>query len=162
MITLRRALAAIVVATVAVGLVGCTTGAESEPGDSLDTAATSGVAASGAAPIVFAFVCETGVSGRTETYTTYSAVWEDDRTDCRARRITGTTMSSQQRAAVDAGRGDATLEGLAATCALRGSGPWARAVDSAAEANVAAALLLYCPGHPETGHLRDAIAAWRS
>ncbi|AOX67017.1 MULTISPECIES: hypothetical protein [unclassified Curtobacterium] len=161
MITVRRALAAGVVAAAAIGLVGCTTGAESEPGDSLDTTATSGVAVSGTAPIVFAFVCDVGTSDRSETYTTYSAVWDDERTDCRAQRITGTEMSTQQRSAVDAAEGDATLEELATTCAVRGTGPWAASVDSSAEAHVAAGLLEYCPGHPETEHLRDAIAAWR-
>jgi hypothetical protein len=161
-ITVRRALAVGVVVAAAIGLVGCTTGAESEPEDSLDTGATSGVSASGTSPIVFAFVCADGSSERTETYTTYSAVWEDDRTDCTAERITGTEMSSQQRAAVQATDGGATLEELASGCAVRGSGPWVEAVTSSARAHVAAGLLEYCPGHPETDHLRDALAAWRS
>ncbi|MDP4334971.1 hypothetical protein Q7F20_16470 [Curtobacterium sp. A7_M15] len=161
MISVRRALAVGAVVAAAIGLAGCTPSAESEPGDSLDTTATSGVEVSGTAPIVFAFVCAVGTSDRSETYTTYSAVWDDDRTDCRAQRITGTEMSSQQRAAVDAAEGDATLEELATTCAVRGTGPWTAAVDSSTEAHVAAGLLEYCPGHPETEHLRDAISAWR-
>ena len=159
---MRRALAAGVVVAAAIGLAGCTAGAESEPEDSIDSSATAGVSASGTAPIVFAFVCAVGSSDRTETYTTYSAVWEDERTDCRAERITGTELSSQQRAAVQAAAGDATLEELAAECAVRGTGPWTGAVGSAAEAHVAAGLLEYCPGHPETDHLQDAVAAWRS
>ncbi|MBA8990111.1 hypothetical protein FHW23_001357 [Curtobacterium pusillum] len=162
MITVRRAIAASVLVAAGIGLTGCTTGAESEPEDSLDPSATSGVSASGTSPIVFAFVCSVGSSDRTETYTTYSAVWADRRTDCTAERITGTEMSSQQRAAVDAADGDATLEELAAGCAVQGSGRWAGTIGSAAEAHVAAGLLEYCPGHPETAHLRDAIAAWRS
>ncbi|WP_439691322.1 hypothetical protein ACRQ4B_10120 [Curtobacterium sp. SP.BCo] len=161
MITVRRALAVGVVVAAAMGLAGCTAGAESEPEDSLDTGVTSGVTASGTSPIVFAFVCDVGSSGRTETYTTYSAVWQDDRTACTVQRITGTEMSTQQRAAVQAARGDATLEELAEACAVRGSGPWADAVTSARQANAAAGLLEYCPGHPETDHLRDAVAAWR-
>ncbi|WIB78972.1 hypothetical protein DEJ28_07695 [Curtobacterium sp. MCPF17_002] len=160
--TVRRALAAGALVAVAIGLVGCTAEAESDPEDSIDTSATAGVSASGTAPIVFAFVCAVGSSDDTETYTTYSAVWEDERTDCQAQRITGTEMSSQQRAAVQAAAGDATLEELAAGCAVRRTGPWTRAVGSVTEAHVAAGLLEYCPGHPETDHLRDAVAAWRS
>ena len=117
---MRRALAVGVVVAAAIGLVGCTTGAESEPEDSLDTGATSGVSASGTSPIVFAFVCADGSSERTETYTTYSAVWEDDRTDCTAERITGTEMSSQQRAAVQDRSGiGGWLAGLIQPGALR-------------------------------------------
>ncbi|WP_144715579.1 hypothetical protein [Curtobacterium pusillum] len=162
MITVRRALTVGVLVAAAIGLTGCTADADSDPEDSLDAGSTSGVSASGTSPVVFAFVCATGSAGRTETYTTYSAVWDDDRTDCSADRITGTEMSPQQRAAVDATDGDATLEELAATCAERGTGPWVGAVESARAAHVAAGLLEYCPGHPETGHLRDAVAAWRS
>lgn len=158
---MRRALAAGLVVAAAIGLAGCTTDAESEPEDSIDSSATAGVAATGSAPIVFAFVCAVGSSDRDETYTTYSAVWGDDRTDCTAQRITGSEMSSQQRAAVRAAADAATLEQLAAGCAVRGTGPWVRAVGSADEARVAAGLLEYCPGHPEIDHLRDALAAWR-
>lgn len=158
---MRRALAAGVLVAAGIGLAGCTSTAESEPEESVDSGATSGVPASGTAPIVFAFVCAVGSTDRTETYTTYSAVWEDGRTDCEADRITGTEMSSQQRAAVDAADGVATLEELAATCAVRGVGPWVRTVRTAAEAHLAAGLVEYCPGHPETDHLRDAVAAWR-
>lgn len=158
---MRRALAVGVFAVVAAGLAGCTAGAESEPEDAIDSGPTSGVAASGTSPIVFAFVCRVGSSDRTETYTTYSAVWRDDRTDCTADRITGTEMSSQQRSAVEAADGAATLEELAATCAVRGTGPWTVPVDGATAANLAAGLLEYCPGHPETERLRDATAAWR-
>lgn len=158
---MRRALAAGLVVAGALGLTACTTVSESDPGDSLDTGATSGVTASGTSPIVFAFVCATGTSEGSETYSTYSAVWDDERTDCTADRITGTEMSSQQQAAVDAADGDATLEELAATCAVRGTGPWVDAVDSEVEAHRAEGLVQYCPGHPETDHLRAAIAAWR-
>lgn len=161
MITVRRALATGVVVAAAITLAACTAGAESDPEDSIDSSATAGVSSTGTAPIVFAFVCADGSTDRTETYTTYSAVWEDQRTDCTAQRITGTEMSSQQRAAVSAAEGDATLEDLAAQCAVRRTGLWADAVGSAAEAHVAAGLLEYCPGHPETDHLQDALAAWR-
>ena len=65
-------------------------------------------------------------------------------------------------AAVQAAAGDATLEQLAAGCAVRRTGPWVGTVDSATEAHVAAGLLEYCPGHPETDHLQDAVAGWRS
>jgi hypothetical protein len=159
--TARRLLAACVVVAAGIGLAGCTTDAESEPEGSVDGSATAGVSATGTSPIVFAFVCSVGSTDRVETYTTSSAAWQDDRSDCRARRITGTEMSDQQRSAVQAASGDATLEELAAACAERGSGPWVRAVRSVAEAHVAAGLLEYCPGHPETGRLRDAVAAWR-
>lgn len=159
---MRRSLAVGTLVAAAMGLAGCTAGAESEPEDSIDRSATGGVSASGTAPIVFAFVCAVGSSDRTETYTTYSAAWEDDRTDCRAQRITGTELSSQQRAAVQAAAGDATLEQLAAGCAVQRTGPWVGTVDSVTEAHVAAGLLEYCPGHPETDHLQDAVAGWRS
>lgn len=145
----------------AVLLAGCTTSAESEPEDSIGAEASSGVTATGSSPIVFAFVCRDGSSGPTETYTTYSAVWEDARTECRTERITGTEMSSQQRAAVQAADGAATLEELAGECALRGTGPWAGAIESETDDRRAAGLLEYCPGHPDIDHLRDAVAAWR-
>jgi len=165
-ITVRRTLVAGVVVAAAMGLAGCTAGSEPDPEDSFDTAATSEAPATGTSPIVFAFVCSDGPAERdsataTETYTTYSAVWDDDRTDCTAERITGTEVSSQQRDAVQATAGDATLEDLAAACAVRRTGPWVDAVRSAAQAHVAAGLLEYCPGHPETRHLRDALGAWR-
>jgi hypothetical protein len=150
-----------VVVAAAVGLVGCTAGSESAPEDSIDSSATAGVSATGTSPIVFAFVCAAGSPDRTETYTTYSAVWQDSRTDCTAQRITGTEASSQQRDAVLAAAGAATLQELAADCAVRGTGPWVEAVTSSERAHLAAGLLQYCPGHPETGHLRDAVAAWR-
>jgi ABC-type glycerol-3-phosphate transport system substrate-binding protein len=154
-------LAAGIALAAALMVAGCTTSAESEPEDSLDTGATTDVTASGSSPVVFAFVCATGTGDETETYTTYSAAWEDDRTRCSATRITGTEMSSQQRSAVDAADGDATLEELAATCAVRGTGPWADAVTSEAQEHVAAGLLRYCPGHPDVERLRDAVDAWR-
>ncbi len=160
MITGRRALAAGLGVVVCGLLAGCTP-SDAEPEERSDAVAGITAEASGTSPVVFAFVCRGGVSDRSETYTTYSAVWDDDRTDCRAERITGTEMSSQQRSAVAAAEGDATLEELAATCAVRGTGPWADAVGSAAAAHRGAGLLRYCPGHPETDHLREAIAAWR-
>ncbi|MGN8050163.1 hypothetical protein ACTJKO_10790 [Curtobacterium sp. 22159] len=159
---MRRTTALCVVLAAAIALGGCTTSVGTEPEDAFDEAPTTGVSASGTSPIVFAFVCADGETGRTETYTTYSAAWRDDRTDCRAERITGTEMSSQQRAAVDAAGGDATLEELAAGCAVRGTGPWAGAVRTAAGAHVAVGLLDYCPGHPDGDRLRHALAAWRS
>lgn len=165
---MRRALAVVpcvlavgIVVAGAVLLAGCTTSAETQPEDAFGTGATSDATATGSSPIVFAFVCRVGSSGRTETYTTYSAVWEDARTECRTQRITGTEMSAQQRAAVQATDGAATLEVLAAACALRGTGPWAGAVESEADDRRAAGLLEYCPGHPDIDHLRDAVAAWR-
>jgi hypothetical protein len=95
------------------------------------------------------------------SYTTYSAVWEAERADCTAKRLTGSVPSSQQQAAVEAARGDATLVELASACAVRGSDPWTSAVVDERGAHVAAGLLRYCPGHPETDHLRDALAAYR-
>ncbi len=161
MIPVRRALATGLVVAVALVLGGCTAGGSAEPEDSLGTADRSGVAASGSAPIVFAFVCRTGDGDRTETYTTYAAVWEDDRTDCRANPITGTRMSEQQQAAVDATGGAATLEELAATCAERGVAPWRAPVETATEADVAAGLVEYCPGHPDHARLQEALTAHR-
>jgi hypothetical protein len=156
----RSATAALCVAAAAL-LAGCTAGAESEPDGSVDDAPSSQVAASGTSPIVFAFVCPIDDSDRSETYTTYSAVWQDERTDCRAERITGTEMSAQQRQAVSATGGAATLEELATTCAVTGQGPWTSTVADDAAARVADGLVLYCPGHPQMDHLRDAIAAYR-
>ncbi len=146
-------------------LAGCTAGAAPEPDASVDRAPTSAVDETGGAPIVFAFVCEGGPGGErpdgSATYTTYAAVWADERTHCRAERVTGTTASSQQRAAVEAAAGNASLEDLAATCAVSGTAPWTTPIGSAAEAAAAAGLALYCPGHPEMEHLREAIAAYR-
>jgi hypothetical protein len=158
----RSTLAALTAAVlVACGVAGCTVQAESEPDDVVDSTPSSQVAASGTSPIVFAFVCRVDDSDRTETYTTYSAVWKDGRSACRAERITGTEASAQQRAAVRATDGAASLEDLATTCAVTGSGPWTSSVASARDARVAAGLAAYCPGHPEMDHLRDAIAAYR-
>ncbi|MFZ6993074.1 hypothetical protein ACO0E1_14375 [Curtobacterium sp. RRHDQ66] len=160
--TVRAALCLAVAGVVVGGIAGCTAGAESEPDDSVDSTPSSSVAASGTAPMVFAFVCQDdGVPSRTETFTTYSAVWEAERTDCRAQRITGTEASAQQQDAVDATAGESTIEQLAATCAVSGAAPWTTPIESAAEARTAAGLAIYCPGHPEMKHLRDAIAAYR-
>ncbi len=174
MITVRRALAAVVVVLGAAGLTACTTG-QPEPEDSFDTAARSEVSATGSAPIVFAFVCSGAADGSTdsgdepsddpdgtaETYTTYAAVWEAERTDCRAERITGTEMSAQQRAAVRATDGAATLEELAATCAERGASPWRDGVSTPEQADLAAGLVAYCPGHPDRDRLQDALSVYR-
>ncbi|KTR53276.1 hypothetical protein [Curtobacterium oceanosedimentum] len=174
MITVRRALAAVVVVLGAAGLTACTTG-QPEPEDSLDTAARSEVSATGSAPIVFAFVCSGAADGSTdsgdepsddpdgtaETYTTYAAVWEAERADCRAERITGTEMSAQQRAAVRATDGAATLEELAATCAERGASPWRDGVSTPEQADLAAGLVAYCPGHPDRDRLQEALTAYR-
>jgi hypothetical protein len=158
----RSAVAALSAAVLVVwGLAGCTVQAESEPDDAVDSTPSSQVEASGTSPIVFAFVCRVDDSDRTETYTTYSAVWKDARSECRAERITGTEASAQQRAAVRATDGAASLEDLATTCAVTGRGPWTSSVTSARDARVAAGLAEYCPGHPEMDHLHDAIAAYR-
>lgn len=133
---------------------------ESDPDESVDSGAAT-VTPSGTSPIVFAFVCDSGDPGRTETYTTYSAVWQDDRTGCRAKRITGTEMSAQQRAAVEATDGTATLEELATTCARTAGAPWTTGVGDADAAHLADGLALYCPGNPAMGRLRDALAAYR-
>ncbi|MDM7891600.1 hypothetical protein [Curtobacterium caseinilyticum] len=160
MITVRRALATALVVLGALGLSACTPG-PSEPEESLDTATEAEVSASGSAPIVFAFVCRGADGGTAETYTTYAAVWEAQRVDCRAERITGSEMSAQQRAAVRAADGRASLEELAATCAERGAAPWRTAVTTAAQADLAAGLVAYCPGHPDLDRLRDALATYR-
>jgi hypothetical protein len=170
-ITVRRTLAAAFVVLGAVALTACTAG-QPEPEDSLDSAARSEVSATGSAPIVFAFVCSgaadgssdtTGVDadGTGETYTTYAAVWEAERTDCRAERITGTEMSAQQRAAVRAADGTATLEELAATCAERGASPWRDGVATPEQAELAAGLVAYCPGHPDRDRLQESLTAYR-
>ena len=169
---MRRTLAAVVVVLASVGLTACTTG-QPEPEDSLDSAARSEVSATGSAPIVFAFVCSGSADGggsggdtasgdgTAETYTTYAAVWEAERTDCRAERITGTEMSAQQRAAVRATDGTATLEELAATCAERGASPWRDGVVTPDQADLAAGLVAYCPGHPDRDRLQEALTAYR-
>lgn len=168
---MRRTLAAAFVVLGAVALTACTAG-QPEPEDSLDSAARSEVSATGSAPIVFAFVCSgaadgssdtTGVDadGTGETYTTYAAVWEAERTDCRAERITGTEMSAQQRAAVRAADGTATLEELAATCAERGASPWRDGVATPDQAELAAGLVAYCPGHPDRDRLQESLTAYR-
>ena len=162
MASVRRTLAtAAVVAAAALALAGCTTGAESEPEDSLDGATAATSDADGTSPIVFAFVCSDGSEAGRTTYTTAAAAWQDRRTHCTAERITGSVPSTQQRSAVEAAHGAATLEELAATCAERGTGPWTDAVRSTDEASLAAGLTAYCPGHPEIDHLRDAISSWR-
>lgn len=127
----------------------------------MDSATSSDVVPSGTSPIVFAFVCATGDADETETYTTYSAVWQDDRSGCRAKRITGTEMSAQQRAAVTATDGAASLEELATRCASTEGVPWTAAITDDDQARVAAGLARYCPGHPAMDHLRDALAAYR-
>lgn len=168
---MRRTLAAVFVVLGAVALTACTTG-QPEPEDSLDSAARSEVSATGSAPIVFAFVCSGAADGSSdtagddadgtaETYTTYAAVWEAERTDCRAERITGTAMSAQQRAAVRATDGAATLEELAATCAERGASPWRDGVATPDQADLAAGLVAYCPGHPDRDRLQESLAAYR-
>ncbi|MGW8433431.1 hypothetical protein ACWGJ9_20285 [Curtobacterium citreum] len=161
MTTLRRALATTVVVTAALGLAGCTAGVEPELDGSVDATSGAEVAASGSAPIVFAFVCRTGQGDTTETYTTYAAAWEADRTDCTAKPITGTEMSAQQQAAVRAADDTVDLRDLAATCAERGVAPWTAAVETDDQARVAAGLLEYCPGHPERDRLQEALLAHR-
>ncbi|OIH96257.1 hypothetical protein [Curtobacterium sp. MCBA15_001] len=157
----RRSVSAALCLAAAAILVGCSAAGESEPDDGLETATSTDVTPSGSAPIVFAFVCATGDSTRTETYTTYSAVWEDASTGCRAKRITGTEMSEQQGAAVAATEGTATLEELATVCTRTEGTPWTTGIADEQAALLADGLALYCPGHPAMDHLRDALAAWR-
>jgi hypothetical protein len=154
-------LAAVAAASVLV-VTACSSTPSDEPTESFDGTAPSSVVASGTAPIVFAFVCAVGGSGEEQTYTTASAVWQDHRTDCSVERITGTEPSAQQRSAVAATAGVADLETLARACAVSGTSPWTTAVTSREDALLAAGLERYCPGHPEIGHLRAALAAWRS
>ncbi|MGN7191446.1 MULTISPECIES: hypothetical protein [unclassified Curtobacterium] len=161
MLSSRRALVTMLVVVGALGLAGCTPSGEPEAADSADTGSRTGVAASGSAPIVFAFVCGTGDGDATETYSTYAAAWEAERTDCSAKPVTGTEPSAQQEAAVSAADEGATLQELAATCAERGVAPWTAPVSSPAEAGLAAGLLEYCPGHPERDRLQDALRAYR-
>jgi len=141
-------------------LTACSSTPSDEPTESFDGTAPSSVVASGSGPVVFAFVCAVGTSGEEQTYTTASAVWEDHRTDCSVERITGTEPSAQQRSAVAATAGVADLETLARTCAVSGTAPWTTPVTSRDDALLAAGLVRYCPGHPEIGHLRAALAAW--
>jgi hypothetical protein len=115
----------------------------------------------GTAPIVFAFTCTVGDGPSVETYTTSSAVWQDRRTSCTAAPITGTVPSEQQQSALDAAQGDATLEELAAGCAVSGTGPWRSPIQTAEESHLAAGLARYCPGHPDIERLRDELAAYR-
>ncbi|GAA1493427.1 hypothetical protein GCM10009627_17730 [Curtobacterium herbarum] len=138
---------------------GPSTTATQSPSGATDPSGTSG--SSGTAPIVFAFTCTVGNGPSVETYTTSSAVWEDARTSCTAAPITGTEPSAQQRSALDAARGDATLEQLAAGCAVSGIGPWRSPVETSSQAHLAAGLERYCPGHPDIERLRDALAAYR-
>jgi hypothetical protein len=154
----RLTLLGVVVAVTAV-LTGCSSVGPDTDASEDPTSSDTGLG-SGASPVVFAFVCAADGSD-SETYTTYSAVWEAERADCSAKRLTGSVPSSQQQAAVAAARGDATLVELASTCAVRGAAPWTSAVADARGAHVAAGLLRYCPGHPETDRLRDALAAYR-
>ena len=150
-------------------LTGCSsseTGARAEAADGPSAAATSqsasgGSGPTGTSPIVFAFTCTVGNGPSVETYTTSSAVWEDGRTSCTAAPITGTVPSAQQQSALDAARGAATLEELAAGCAVSGTGPWRSPVKSTEQADLAAGLERYCPGHPDMDRLRDALAAHR-
>jgi hypothetical protein len=154
----RLALVSVVVAVTAV-LAGCSSAGPDTDSSEDPTSTDSGIG-SGASPVVFAFVCD-GDGVDRATYTTYSAVWEAERTACTARRLTGTVPSSQQQAAVDAARGEATLAELASACAVRGTEPWTSAVADDGRARLAAGVLEYCPGHPETDRLRDALAAYR-
>lgn len=144
-------------------LTGCSSVGPDTDASEDPTSSDTGVG-SGASPVVFAFVCDgdgDGDGSDRATYTTYSAVWEAERADCTAKRLTGSVPSSQQQAAVTAARGDATLVELASACAVRGSDPWTSAVADERGAHLAAGLLRYCPGHPETDRLRDALAAYR-
>lgn len=147
-----------VVAVTAV-LTGCSGAGPDTDGTEDPTSSGTGVGP-GASPVVFAFVCD-GDGQDGATYTTYSAVWEARRSSCTAKRLTGSVPSSQQQAAVDAARGDATIVELAGVCAERGVAPWTASVTDAVAAHVAAGLLQYCPGHPEVDRLRDASAAYR-
>ncbi|MEK6343857.1 MAG: hypothetical protein V4737_08460, partial [Curtobacterium sp.] len=66
-----------------------------------------------------------------------------------------------QADAVRAADGTATLEELAAGCAVRGAGPWVERVGTEQAAKRAAGLLAYCPGHPERDRLREALTSYR-
>jgi hypothetical protein len=150
---------------------GCSsteTGPRAEAADRTPTAATGAPStpsntsgATGTSPIVFAFTCTVGDGPSVETYTTSSAVWEDGRTSCTAAPITGTFPSAQQQSALDAAAGDATLEQLAAGCAVSGTGPWRAPIATVEQEHVASGLERYCPGHPDIDRLRAALAAHR-
>jgi hypothetical protein len=159
----RTALVSLVAALAAavLTLTACSSSPADDPTESFAGTPPSSVVASGTAPIVFAFVCAVGGSGEEQTYTTASAVWQDHRTDCSVERITGTEPSAQQRSAVAATSGVADLETLARACAVSGTAPWTTPVASRDDALLAAGLERYCPGHPEIGHLRAALAAWQ-
>ncbi|MFS0730250.1 hypothetical protein ABC270_09245 [Curtobacterium sp. 1P10AnD] len=157
--SIRPALAVALVVTASVLLSACTS-AEADPEEPSSTRAA-GDAVAGTAPVMFAFTCRTGKGDSTETYTTYSAVWEDRRASCTATRTTGSAMSDQQADAVRAADGTATLDELAASCAERGAGAWVERVRTAAAAKRAAGLLAYCPGHPERDRLREALTSYR-
>ncbi|MCS6575447.1 hypothetical protein NYS52_12995 [Curtobacterium flaccumfaciens pv. flaccumfaciens] len=154
----RSALLGVVVAVTAV-LTGCSSVGPDTDASEDPTSSDTGLG-SGASPVVFAFVCG-GDGADRASYTTYAAVWEAARADCSAKRLTGSVPSSQQQSAVTAARGDATLVELASACAVRDSAPWTSAVADERGAHVAEGLLRYCPGHPETDRLRDALAAYR-
>jgi hypothetical protein len=144
-------------------LVGCSDASQPAADDVAGHPATEADvdrADSHASPVIFAFTCESA-AGRSATYTTYAAVWEAERTSCSADRLTGSVPSEQQQAALDATRGTVTLQTLAATCAVRGSEPWDGVITNRSGALLAAGAELYCPGHPEMDHLREALAAYR-
>ncbi|WIE66397.1 hypothetical protein DEI99_007630 [Curtobacterium sp. MCLR17_036] len=151
----RAALLGVLLVTVLAACSG--QGADADPTEG--PTGSESVVSDGASPVVFAFECDDG--GDRERYTTYSAVWEAERSSCTAHRLTGSVPSEQQQAAVRAADGAATLVELAATCADTGTAPWTTAVTTRRGAQVAAALLRYCPGHPETDHLRDALSTYR-
>lgn len=156
---MRSVLAPALVVAATVLLSACTS-AEADPEEPSSTRAA-GVAVTGTAPVMFAFTCRTGKGDSTETYTTYSAVWEDRRGSCEATRTTGSAMSDQQADAVRAAQGSATLDELAAWCAERGAGVWVERIRTAEAAKRAAGLLAYCPGHPERDRLREALTTYR-
>ncbi|WJX99671.1 hypothetical protein [Curtobacterium sp. 458] len=157
--SIRPVLTLALVVTASVLLSACTS-AEAEPEEPSSTRAA-GAAVTGTAPVMFAFRCRRGTGDATETYTTYSAAWEDRRASCTATRTTGSAMSDQQADAVRAADGTATLDELAAWCAVRGAGPWVERVRTADAAKRAAGLLAYCPGHPERDRLQEALATYR-
>ncbi|WIB12456.1 hypothetical protein [Curtobacterium sp. MCPF17_052] len=160
--------AVLVLGAAATALTGCSsTETEARAEAASGSAATATTAPSGSSaptgtsPIVFAFTCTVGDGPEVQTYTTSSAVWQDRRTSCTAAPITGTVPSAQQQSALDAAQGDATLEELAAGCAVSGTGPWRSAVETAEQEHLAAGLERYCPGHPDMARLRDALDAHR-
>jgi hypothetical protein len=157
--SIRPVLTVALVVTASVLLSACTS-AEADPEEPSSTRGA-GAAVTGTAPVMFAFTCRTGKGDATETYTTYSAVWEDRRASCTATRTTGSAMSDQQADAVRVADGTATLEELAAWCAARGAGPWVERVRTEQAAKRAAGLLAYCPGHPERDRLREALTSYR-